>query len=119
MMTATRPGLTTRATAEGFVTIPIKLQGAELDSIAITVDADLDEEDGPGWLIQSDDDSRWASDEEDTRAAVAELAREIRQAEIDRRAERDASDAEDFVSGLIERGKATDVLRALKAANLI
>jgi hypothetical protein len=119
MMTATRRELTDRATTEGFVTIPVKLQGAELDSIAITIDADLDEEDGPGYLIQSDEDSRWASDEEDTRSAVAELAREIRNAEIDRRAEADNESARDSVDRLCDAGRAADVLRALKAANLI
>jgi hypothetical protein len=118
-MQTTRTSLTDRATAEGFVLIPVRLGGEELDSIAVTIDADLDEEDGPGYLIQSDDDSRWASDEEDTRAAVAELAREIRNAEIDRRAEADNESARDFVDCLCDAGRAADVLRALKAANLI
>jgi hypothetical protein len=118
-MQTTKTSLTEIVTQDGWAGVPVKLQGDTLETIAITEDLDLDPDDGPGWCIASDEETTYASDEEDVRAAVACMAREIRNTRIELLHEQDTDNARDFVESLLDDGRAADVLRALKAAGLI
>jgi hypothetical protein len=118
-MQTTKINLTGTVARDGWAGVPVRLQGDRLETIAITEDLEIDPEDGPGWCIASDEETTYASDEEDVRAAVACMAREIRNARTAKLLEDDTDNARDFVESLLDDGKAADVLRALKAANLI
>jgi excinuclease UvrABC nuclease subunit len=121
MMTATRHGDAGKVLDElGTVRFAARLQGERIGEVTLTVDREWTEDSETyRYLIEDDDSANECDEFEEARAIVADMIRTARNATRDEREEQDNESARDFVEALIDGGKAADVLRALKAANLI
>jgi hypothetical protein len=121
MQTITRHGDAEKVLDElGTVSFPARLRGETVDTITLTVDREWTE-DGETYryTIESFDSANECDEYEEARSIVADMLRAERNGAMEELAEADAESARDFVDALIERGRAADVLRALKAAGLI
>jgi hypothetical protein len=115
--------------------LAVRVKGEHLGDVTATVDPEWT---GPGdaetfrYLVRDDSgDTVDCSDElASIRETLAQTIRDLRadrlqeiadeaEAEAEELAEKEAEDARELVEGLIERGQANDVVRALRVAGLI
>lgn len=123
MQTTTRDGLAEVVARDGWAEYAVSVRGKGLGTISVAVDLDYEEEreahEEPQYVVQSDEEERYADGQAEARWCVAELARVVRNAHIEEQADRDADEATDAVTALVESGRGGDVLKALRAAGLI
>jgi hypothetical protein len=104
----------------GTVRFAARLQGERIGEVTLTIDREWTEDaETYRYTIEDDDSANECDEFEEARSIVADMLRTARNATKDEREEQDNESARDFVEALIDDGRAADVLRALKAANLI
>jgi polyhydroxyalkanoate synthesis regulator phasin len=121
MMTCTRHEDAEKVWDElGIVRFAAKLQGETIGEVTLTVNREWTEDaETYRYLIEDDDSANECDEFEEARSIVADMLRTARNTAQDEREEQDNESARDFVEALIDDGRAADVLRALRAANLI
>jgi hypothetical protein len=105
----------------GSYELAVKVGRTRLLTIEVRIDTDIDadDNDGPAYVLESDDEILWASDIDEARATVADMVRGARNAWMEEQEEKRADFAREVLEELISLGQSLEVLRALRAANLI
>jgi hypothetical protein len=130
----TRTDKLSAALEAGEYTLAVRVKGEVQGTLTAAVDPDWtgpDDEETYRYVVTDDTDTIDGSDDlASIRETLAQAARDMRaerlqeiideeEAEAEELAEKEADDARELVEGLIERGRANDVVKALRAAGLI
>lgn len=120
MITTATKKLEAKLTQTGKAKLFVKVGRVKVDTIHIAEDRTwTDEDEGYRYTAECDDASIGCDDFDEFATDLADMARTLRNGWMDEQAGREFDAANDAVVGLLEDGRAKEVLAALKAAGLL